>query len=105
MTPGSLGRRKHVTRGKTQGNELDMDAGPAFRCAKRPEFIEGARVRRTKRRDIDWNAIERDYRASVLSLRALAAKHGCSHSTIANFAGRHGWIRAHAGSVARRPPQ
>ena len=42
---------------------------------------------------IDWLAIERDYRAGELSLRALAEKHGCSHSTIANFAGRHGWSR------------
>ena len=82
-----------------------MDAGPPFRSASRPEFLEGARVRRTKRRDIDWHAIERDYRASVLSLRELALKHGCSHSTIANFASRHGWIRVHGGSVARRPPQ
>jgi uncharacterized protein YjcR len=42
---------------------------------------------------IDWLAIERDYRAGLLSLRALGQKHGCSHSTIANFASRHGWIR------------
>jgi uncharacterized protein YjcR len=48
---------------------------------------------RTHRRDIDWNAIERDYRCGSLSLRELAAKHGCSHSAIANFAGRHGWTR------------
>lgn len=45
------------------------------------------------RRDIDWRAIERDYRAASMSLRELAEKHGCSHSTIANFAGRHGWTR------------
>jgi len=45
------------------------------------------------RREIDWNAIECDYRSASLSLRELAAKHGCSHSAIANFAGRHGWTR------------
>ena len=67
----------------------------------RPDFMQVARVRRTKRRDIDWVAIEGDYRASVLSLRDLALKHGCSHSTIANFASRHGWIRVLGGSVAR----
>ena len=60
------------------------------------EFLEGVRVRRRKRRDIDWNAIELDYRSSPLSLRELALKHGCAHSTIANFAGRHGWIRMRA---------
>jgi hypothetical protein len=46
-----------------------------------------------QRRDIDWNAIECDYRTGSLSLRELAVKHGCSHSAIANFAGRHGWAR------------
>ena len=44
-------------------------------------------------RRIDWAAIELDYRAGALSLREMAHKHGCSHSTIANFAGRHGWTR------------
>ena len=43
---------------------------------------------------IDWLAVERDYRAGLLSLRELGQKHGCSHSTIANFASRHGWTRA-----------
>ena len=42
---------------------------------------------------IDWTAVERDYRAGRLSLRALGEKHGCSHSTIANFASRHAWSR------------
>jgi hypothetical protein len=42
---------------------------------------------------IDWRDVERDYREGRLSLRQLALKHRCSHSTIANFAGRHGWTR------------
>lgn len=42
---------------------------------------------------IDWSAIERDYRTGVMSLRDMADKHGCSHSTIANYAGRQGWKR------------
>ncbi|WP_280155380.1 hypothetical protein [Piscinibacter sp. XHJ-5] len=42
---------------------------------------------------IDWIAVERDYRAGVLSLREMAHKHRCSHSSIANFAERHGWMR------------
>jgi len=28
-----------------------------------------------------------------LSLRDMAKKHSCSHSAIANRAGRHGWVR------------
>jgi uncharacterized protein YjcR len=46
-----------------------------------------------ERRCIDWSAIELDYRAGGMSLREMASKHGCSHSAIANFAGRHGWSR------------
>ena len=45
------------------------------------------------RRDIDWSAVESDYRAGLLSLRELAQKHCCSHSAIANFAGRNAWTR------------
>jgi hypothetical protein len=44
-------------------------------------------------RAIDWPAIERDYRSGHLSLRALGRKFACAHSTIANFAARHGWAR------------
>lgn len=46
------------------------------------------------RRGIDWNAVERDYRESSLSLRELACRHGCSHSAIANRANRLQWTRA-----------
>ena len=53
----------------------------------------GARQRLYRRRDIDWNAVERDYRSGAFSLRELAERHRCSHSAIANFAGRHGWTR------------
>jgi hypothetical protein len=53
----------------------------------------GVRQRLYRRRDIDWNAVERDYRTGTFSLRELAERHRCSHSAIANFAGRHGWIR------------
>jgi hypothetical protein len=59
----------------------------------RLQTAEVPRVRFQRRRDIDWPVIEQDYRAGLLSLRELALKHGCSHSAIANFAGRHGWPR------------
>jgi len=78
-----------------------VEAGPAFASASCAEDQNGGRIRRPKRRDIDWNAIEHDYRASPLSLRELALKHGCSHSTIANFAGRHGWVRKRAEASVR----
>jgi hypothetical protein len=50
------------------------------------------RARLCRATPIDWAAVERDYRSGVLSLRDMALKHGCSHSTIANHAGRQGWM-------------
>ena len=46
----------------------------------------------------DWSAVEQDYRTAGLSLRQLAAKHGCHHSSIVNRADRHGWTRSPAAS-------
>lgn len=43
---------------------------------------------------IDWPAIERDYRAGVLSLRELAAAHGITHGAINKRAKRDGWTRS-----------
>jgi uncharacterized protein YjcR len=57
---------------------------------------------RSKRPRIDWPAIERDYRSGAMSLREMADKHGCSHSTIANCAGRRGWKRKSPDSVEWR---
>ncbi len=51
------------------------------------------------RRKVDWDAVERDYRATSLTLRELAAKHECGHSAIANQAKRHGWARDLTGAV------
>lgn len=44
-------------------------------------------------RQYDWEAIERDYRATNLTLRELSAKYGPKHSTIAGQIKRHGWTR------------
>lgn len=46
---------------------------------------------RPKKFDIDWDAIERDYRTDKLTLRELAAKHGGVHTTIARRAEKQGW--------------
>jgi hypothetical protein len=42
---------------------------------------------------VDWEAVERDFRATQMTLRELAAKHGCSHVAIANKGKRMGWSR------------
>lgn len=41
----------------------------------------------------DWEAIERDYRAGVLTLRAIAAAHGITEGAIRKRAKRDGWSR------------
>lgn len=41
----------------------------------------------------DWEAIESAYRAGSLSIRAIAEKHGVSHTAINNRAGKEGWQR------------
>jgi len=46
-----------------------------------------------KRRKVDWEAVERDYRASQLTLRELGEKHGCAHPAIARKAKAEGWQR------------
>lgn len=42
---------------------------------------------------IDWPAVERDYRTSQMTLRELGAKYGCDHAAIARRAKREGWQR------------
>ena len=46
-----------------------------------------------QRRKVDWEAVERDYRASQLTLRELGEKHGCAHPAIARKAKSEGWQR------------
>ena len=41
----------------------------------------------------DWEAIERAYRAGLLSIRAIADKFGSNEGTIRSRAKKHGWQR------------
>ena len=41
----------------------------------------------------DWEAIERDYRAGLLSVREIAGRHGCTHTAINKRARADGWAR------------
>lgn len=47
----------------------------------------------TERKQIDWERIELDYRAGVLSVREIAAQHGITHGAINKRAKRDGWDR------------
>lgn len=42
---------------------------------------------------IDWETIERDYRAGVKSLRVMAAEHGVSNAAIHQRSTKKGWSR------------
>lgn len=46
-----------------------------------------------EKRDIDWESIERDYRAGIRSLREIAAEHNISHQAIKKRAARDAWDR------------
>lgn len=46
-----------------------------------------------KKKNADWQAIERDYRTGSFTLRELAAKYGVSHQAIAKRAKTGGWTQ------------
>lgn len=54
---------------------------------------------RTKRRAVDWESIEREYRAGQLSVREISEQHKCSHVGIAKRAKKFGWTRNLAAQV------
>lgn len=47
----------------------------------------------------DWEAVEREYRAGQLSLRAIAGAHGLTEGAIRKRAKKEGWARALAEKV------
>jgi len=55
-----------------------------------PKFNQGAPK---NKRNIDWERIEVDYRAGLLTLREIAGLHGISHVSVSNRAKRDGWTR------------
>lgn len=46
-----------------------------------------------KKKQVDWDKIERDYRADVLSIAQIARESGAPSSTIRMRAKRNGWVR------------
>ena len=47
----------------------------------------------TAKKRVDWEAVERDYRASQMTLREMGDKHGVTHSAIAQKAKKDSWSR------------
>lgn len=55
-----------------------------------------------RRSDIDWEAIEKDHRAGIMSIAAIAEKHGVSSSQIKLKAKQGGWPRGMSVKPAQR---
>jgi hypothetical protein len=51
---------------------------------------------------IDWELIERDYRAGILTLRAIASRHGITEGAIRLRAKKEGWPRDLAAKIAAK---
>jgi hypothetical protein len=62
----------------------------AKKGTEKPQAAAPARGART---GVDKDAVERDYRTTQMTLRELAAKHGCTHALIAKWAKVSGWTR------------
>lgn len=55
-----------------------------------------------RRKPVDWEAVERLYRAGVMSVRAIAAEHGITEGAIRRKARENGWERDLSAKVAEK---
>ena len=46
-----------------------------------------------ERKQVDWESVERDYSAGLLSLREIGDKHNVAHQVIARKAKKEEWAR------------
>lgn len=67
---------------------------PKKQTSKTPKGVSVIAKQKT-----DWEAVERDYRSTNMTLRELASKHNCLNTSIANKAKRHGWSRDLTGAI------
>lgn len=51
---------------------------------------------------VDWELIERDYRAGIKTLRQIGDEHGVSHTAIQKHAKKRAWDRARPDAMATR---
>jgi len=54
------------------------------------------------RDNIDWEGVERDYRAGIATLRQIAETYGTTHTTVANRAKAGGWDRDLSAKIAAK---
>lgn len=63
------------------------------------EAVQGAKDKRTP---VDWEAVEREYRAGIKTLRQIADEAGVVHGAINKRAKKNGWSRDLSAKVAQR---
>lgn len=54
------------------------------------------------RKAIDWESVERDFRAGIKSLRTMATEYGCAESAIRKKAKEKGWSRDLSAKIKQR---
>ena len=54
---------------------------------------ESASPKKSARKAVDWEAVERDYRAGLKGLREIGDEYGVSHTAVRKRAAREGWDR------------
>lgn len=55
---------------------------------------------RSRKRAVDWEAIERDYRAGIKTLRQIAEEHEITHGAVNKRAKAGGWVRGLKAAVS-----
>lgn len=81
---------KHPKQPSQAGAHGPSEGQPTSRRAAKG--TQAAATAPTRRR-VDWDAVDRDYRAGNLTVRELATKHGTDHATIVRRAKRLGLTR------------
>ena len=66
---------------------------PRSRPALRVVVPLGKQISTAKRPDVDWERVEFQYRAGILTLREIGAEHGMSHNSVDKRAKTRGWVR------------
>ena len=70
-----------------------MTAKKKASSAQDPAVITDAEPKKAARAEVDWELIERQYRAGTQSVRQLADTHGVSHTLINRKAKQQGWVK------------
>lgn len=55
----------------------------------------------TERKQVDWEGVERDYSAGILTLREIGSKYGVSHVAIQKKADKLSWTRDLGAKIAK----